>query len=267
MRRTTFLLLTTSGALWLGACGGRTMDDGLGGAGAQAGSGGGGAGGAVGGGGSGAVGGAFGGGGSGAFGGAVGGGGSGAGGSGAFGGGGFGGSGAGGSGAFGGGGFGGSGAFGGAGGSGGGGIYAKADKVCAVIQSLPCKQPNCKGDLYDAIDMAQSVGCTDELNKVFDCALTYPLICQGGDPSLAPPCANTADAFEQCVNGSPGCSSWGSSDGSCGLSCGYYDVTCKPQPGGLSCACTSGPAAGKNFNTNGTCNSPNFEQKMQNFCG
>ncbi|MFO0569548.1 MAG: hypothetical protein U0263_28115 [Polyangiaceae bacterium] len=266
MRRTTFLLLTTSGALWLGACGGRTMDDGLGGAGAQAGSGGGGAGGAVGGGGSGAVGGAFGGGGSGAFGGAVGGGGSGAGGSGAFGGGGFGGSGAGGSGAFGGGGFGGSGAFGGAGGS-GGGIYAKADKVCAVIQSLPCKQPNCKGDLYDAIDMAQSVGCTDELNKVFDCALTYPLICQGGDPSLAPPCANTADAFEQCVNGSPGCSSWGSSDGSCGLSCGYYDVTCKPQPGGLSCACTSGPAAGKNFNTNGTCNSPNFEQKMQNFCG
>lgn len=238
MRAAQLLAWCVVGTLSVGACGGKTEGGGSGGSGAQAGSGGG-AGTA----GSGAVAG------SGAFGGA----------GGAMGG--MGGMAA----------MGGTGAMGGmgaVGGGGGGSLEAKAEKVCAVINQLPCALPNCKKELGDAIGYAQSMGCTNELGMILDCALSYPLGCAGGEPSLAPPCQKYSQAFQDCIGVSPGCDGWGSSDGSCGMSCGYFDVTCKPFPGGgLQCSCDSGPNAGKVFNLPGTCNSPGFEDAINNVCG
>ncbi|MBK7581996.1 MAG: hypothetical protein IPI67_17535 [Myxococcales bacterium] len=254
MRRFSVLAVFGWGMVSLAACGGKT-EGGTGGAGAQAGSGGSGAGGSgaqggVGAGGSGAV-----------AGGGMGGVGNtgNAGGVGAFGG-------AGGMGAVAGGGFGGT-SVGGAGGS-SSSIDAKAQKVCAVISTLPCAQPDCKKQLSEAVDIAQSMGCVGELEKVLDCALSYPLNCQGGEPGLAPPCKNISEAFQNCIGNNPGCSGWASSDGSCGLSCGYYDVTCKPVGGGyITCTCDSGPNAGKFFKLQNNCNSPSFEDAVSNVCG
>ena len=59
-----------------------------------------------------------------------------------------------------------------------------------------------------------------------------------------------------------------SSDGSCGMSCNYFDVSCKPLPnGGLQCVCETGPSKGKLFKIGGSCGSPNFENAVTNFCG
>ena len=147
-------------------------------------------------------------------------------------------------------------------------IWQKVDKVCAAISKLPCKLQNCFGELADSVKMAESEGCGGELEDILDCALKYPLICKGGEPVLPPQCDKAQYYFEECIGSGPGCDSWGSSDGSCGMSCNYFDVSCKPLPnGGLQCVCETGPSKGKLFKIGGSCGSPNFENAVTNFCG
>ena len=248
MKAIQFLAWCAAGSLALVACGGKTQIDGTGG---SAGSGGGGSGGTSGGGGTAGIsGGAAG---SGAFGGMAG--------SGAMGG-------MAGSGAMGG--MAGSGAMGGmAGGGGSSSIWQKVDQVCKVISTLPCAMPGCKKELGQSVMMAQDEGCVPELEKILDCALAYPMTCKGGDPDLAPQCDKVSYLFEECVSGSSSCSSWGGSDGTCGIQCNEFDASCKPLPGGggVQCACNSGPEAGKLFKLPMTCNSPNIQDAVTANCG
>lgn len=167
---------------------------------------------------------------------------------------------------------GGAGAFGG-GGAGTGGsssIDQKIEEICKKMAALPCGTFDCQNELHEAVAEATGAGCFPELDVVFDCALQYPLICDGGDdgPKLSAQCDGVRDDLTQCMQGTPGCSGFGGGNG-CGMTCGGADswgVKCTSSPAGLDCVCTDGPNAGLSTVVPVGCNSPAWQETVTNLC-
>jgi hypothetical protein len=172
-------------------------------------------------------------------------------------------SGGGGSGAFGGGGVG---AFGGAGGS--AGLEQKAEELCSMMSGLPCAIKDCKQQIGQSIQLVLASGCADVFDAVLDCALTHPMYCEPGndEPSLSPACDPILSKLATCMN-QDNCGGWSSSEGDCGLDCSSWGASCQPMPGGLTCHCSFGPKAGKQFSMTGTCDSPGWSAYVTEACG
>lgn len=172
----------------------------------------------------------------------------------------------------GGGGVGGVGAFGG-GGSGTGGsssIDQKIDEICKQMSQLPCGTFDCQNELHEAVADSTNAGCLAELELVFDCALAYPLICDGSDdgPSLSPECNGVRNDLTQCMQGTGDCAAYGGGNG-CGMTCSGPDawgVKCTSSPAGLDCVCTDGPNAGLSTTVPVGCNSPAWQETVANLC-
>jgi hypothetical protein len=142
-----------------------------------------------------------------------------------------------------------------------------------VMSQLPCAIFDCVNQLHQAAAQATAAGCFAELNVVLDCARVFPMVCDSPDPSrgpsLAPQCRQVNRDLDDCMGGSGTCSGFGGSNGECGMSCTGpvpWGVKCAGSPAGLSCVCSDGPNAGRQFSMPQSCNSPEWQRVVTSAC-
>ncbi len=167
---------------------------------------------------------------------------------------------------------GGSGAVAGNGSAGGGSSspITEIEKMCAQIDTLPCKSDQCVTQTTESAAEALKSGCNKEFKALLDCTLADPWVCIPGkdDPQMHKFCYDLLDVYTECV--SPSVCASTSSIGACRVNCSSpvaYGAECAwGNPGSLSCTCTAGPSTGKKFDMNGDCGDPKWIDGAEGQC-